>query len=473
VDSFIGQALYERLCKSSISSITVGVWPSFNIHPTFFLHQDHQLVAPITALRSLSCASIPNALQLRQIGTFVGLNPHLKQLALGLHVHFVEELVPDGPEGLGVMVRAIVKSQRASPRLLSSATCWPHPFSLRELRLSSFVMDEDAEKGLSFLISHCPLETLSMTSVAVYRDLSTFFDMWRRPEALSYLRNLAFETNTLDEHAIDFPALVRFLTYLGGIPHKLQSLVFTGGWRFLNMESAAIKALKASTILDSLWTLIWESCVAKWCDDCASARVTRREMSIFADVASCCHNIVILGLPGLFMSDHIYEDLKTENQTVPLLHGIPRLRYLVHLHIQDTDRLQPEWSRWAMASLATLKASTRDTGNDPEYFVETSPKAEDNDFDDELFRLVARAIVTISLESSDTPWDRERRTSELFAVSFGVLKCLTRVWRTRVWRTRRTRHALSPTADCGIKHDIRTFKGRVSLELFQQLRDIH
>jgi hypothetical protein len=129
-------------------------------------------------------------------------------------------------------------------------------------------MDEDAEKGLCFLISHCPLETLAMKYVAVYKDLSTFFGTWRRPEALSYLRHLTFETNTLDEHAIDFPTLVNFLTYLGGMPRNLESLVFTGGWRFLNMENAALKDLKASTILDSLRTLIWESCVAKWCADC-------------------------------------------------------------------------------------------------------------------------------------------------------------------------------------------------------------
>jgi len=424
------------------------------------------VVARIPTLRSFSCASIPNVLQLRQIGTFIGLNPYLRQLTLGLQVPFVEELVPDGPEGLVIMIRAIAEAQRASTPIPLGPLCWPHPFSLRELRLSFFVMDEDAEKGLCFLISHCPLETLAMKYVAVCKDLSTFFGTWRRPEALSYLRHLTFETNTLDEHAIDFPTLVSFLTYLGGIPHNLESLVFAGGWRFLNMENAALKDLKASTILDSLRTLIWESCVAKWCADCESARTTRREMSIFADLASCCRNIVVLGLPGLFIADPIFEDSTVENHTAPLLHGIPRLRHLEHLHIQDTDRLQPEWSGWAMVTFETPKASTGDTREDSEYYVETSPKLVDNDFDDQLFRLVARAVVMISLETSDTPWDRGRRIFDI-TTSFGVLKCLGRVWRTRV-----TRHVLNPRAECGIKYSIKTFKGRMPFELIQRLRGL-
>jgi hypothetical protein len=35
-------------------------------------------------------------------------------------------------------------------------------------------MDEDAEKGLSFMLNHCPLETLLMHNVAICGDLSTF-----------------------------------------------------------------------------------------------------------------------------------------------------------------------------------------------------------------------------------------------------------------------------------------------------------
>ena len=446
----------------------VGVSAHCNIQPSYFLHQDNRVVAQIPALRSLICGSIPNALQLRQIGLFIGLNPQLRQLVLGLQVHFVEELVPDGPEGLGIMIRAIVEAQRASPSNLSSPTCSPHQFSLRELRLASFAMDEDAEKGLCFLISHCPLESLVLKNVAIYGNLSTFFGAWRRPEALSCLQYLTFETNTLDEHAVDFPALVSFLTYLGSIPHKLQSLVFIGGWRFLHMEDVDLKALKASTILDSLRTLTWESCVSKWCDDCASARATRREMSIFADVASCCPNIVVLGLPGLFISEHLYDDHTSEFQSAPLLHGIPRLRHLQHLHIQHTDRLHPEWSGWAMAPFETGKAPTRDTGSESDYYVETSPKLGDDDFDDELFCLVARAIAVISLEGSDVPWEPGRRSIHTFSVSFGVLNGLALVWRTRVARQR-----LVLTSESGIAQSIQTYKGRSPVEMLQRLRNVH
>jgi hypothetical protein len=114
------------------------------------------------------------------------------------------------------------------------------------------------------------------------------------------LRHLILETDTIDEHAINFSALTGFLIYLGRIPHKLQSLELLGGWRLLNMEDADIENLKASTVLDGLRTLVWESC-AKWCHDCVLARATRTEMSIFADLASCCPNIVMLGLPGFFV----------------------------------------------------------------------------------------------------------------------------------------------------------------------------
>ena len=463
--SFIGDALQERLCKLPLSSIRVGVpdlQPKCDIETPLFLHQDHPVVARMPALRSLTCESIPDSLQLRQIGTFIGLNPHMEKVALGLQAHFVEELVPHGPEGLGVMIRAIVKAHWASPPILLNPPRWPHQFSLRELTLSTFAMDEDAEKGLCFLICHCPLETLVLQKVAIYGDLSTFFRSWRRPEALSYLQRLIFETNTLDEHAIDFPALADFLTYLGSIPHNLHSLELLGGWRLLNMEDAALKALKASTILDGLKSLVWESCVSRWCDDCASARVTRREMSIFADIASCCHNIVVLGLPGLFISDHLLVDSLTGNHNLPLLHGIPPLRRLRHLHIQHTDRLNPEWLRWAVATLAAPKASMRETREDSEYYVETSPKLRDNDFDDGLFRHVARAIAIISLESTDTPWRLESRSFDTFSISFGVLKCLVRVWRTRV------KKGLHPRPGCGIAHGIRTSKASLHDPMFQR-----
>lgn len=463
----MGEVLQECLCNSSISSISVGSSTIRNAHPAVFLHQDYPVVARMLALRTLICMNIANAVQLRQIGTFIGLNPYLKKMALGLQERFAEALIPDGPEVFGIMIKAIVEAQWASPPIPSSPMCWSPPLSLRELRLSSFALDEDAEKAMCFLISHCPLETLWMENVAIYGDLSTFFGAWRRPEALSYLRCLKFGTNTLDEHAIDFPALVSFLTYLGGIPHKLQSLVFTGGWRFLNMENAALKNLKASTILDSLRTLIWESCVTKWCDDCSSARTTRWEMSIFADVASCCHNIVVLSLPGLFISNQNYGGHTSEIQNAATLHGIPRLRHLVHLHVQETDRLQPQWSKWAMPTLSPPKPPTRVTGADLDYHVETSPKLGDIDFDDQIFRLVAGAIAVISLESSDIPWDPKKRTIDIFSVSFGVLKRLQGVWRTRV-----TGCVPKSMAECGIKYAVMAFKGQPPMELIQQLRDV-
>lgn len=360
------------------------------------------------------------------------------------------------------MIRAIAKAQRATPTIPLSPTYRPHCFSLRQLLLSSFAMDEESEKGLCFLISHCPLETLVMQNVAIYQDLSTFFRAWRRPEALSCLRRLILETNTLNEHAIDFPALVGFLSYLGSIPHKLHSLELLGGWRLLNMEDAALTALKASTILDSLHSLVWESCVSKWCEDCASARATRREMDIFADIASCCHNIAVLGVPGLFISDLLLLGSTTEDHTPLLLHGIPRLRYLQHLHIQHTDRLNPKWSRWSLATFDASKASTRETGEDSDYYVETSPTERDNDSDDELFRLVARAIAIIGVESSDILYELQGRALDTFTISFGVLKCLSRVWRTRVMGQR-----INPRAKRGIACGIKTSKARPPGHLFR------
>jgi len=379
-------------------------------------------------LRRLICGSIGNSLQLQKIGIFIGLNPCMEELALGLHEDFIEEIIPDGPEGLGILIRAIVGTQRSFLQAPSSATCCPHQFCLRDLRLSTFSMDEDAEKGLSFMLNHCPLETLLMHNVAICGDLSTFFSAWRRPQGLSCLRHLILETDTIDEHAINFSALTGFLIYLGRIPHKLQSLELLGGWRLLNMEDADIENLKASTVLDGLRTLVWESCVAKWCHDCVLARATRTEMSIFADLASCCPNIVMLGLPGFFVIPCFSESSMAAHKTAALLQSIPRLPHLRHLHIQQTDRFQPEWSSIALSPIIAPRAPTTDVTEDFSIYVKNSPRPASSP-DDDFFRLVARAIAILSLARFDLA--QIHGDCEFTTITFGMMKSQTHVWDSR------------------------------------------
>ncbi|KAI9877317.1 MAG: hypothetical protein M1830_004247 [Pleopsidium flavum] len=433
IDNFIGETLQLSLCKSGISSIEVGT-SNFSYQsrePTSFLHQNHAVMARMPALRRLVCGSIGNSLQLQKIGVFIGLNPCMEELALGLHEDFIEQIIPDGPEGLGILIRAIVETQRSFLQAPLSVKCCPHQFCLRDLRLSTFSMDEDAEKGLSFVLNHCPLETFLMHNVAIYGDLSTVFNAWRRPQALSCLRQLIFETDTIDEHAINFSAMTGFLAYLGRIPHKLHSLELLGGWRLLNIEDADIKNLKASTLLDGLRTLIWESCVARWCHDCVSDRATRTEMSIFADLASCCPNIVVLGLPGFFAVPGVSESSVSEGRTAALLQCIPRLPHLRHLHIQETDRFQSTWSSLALFPILARRPPTTDVTEDLSIFVKNSPRPAYSP-DDDFFRLVARAIAVLSLARFAIA--KNHGDCEFSTVTFGMMKSQTHVWNSRFVR---------------------------------------
>ena len=456
VDSYMGETLQLRLSKSAVSTIEVGLRQApFRSQReeqlAVFLHQNHPVATRMPALCSLGHEYIVNSLQLRQIGVFIGLHPYLKKLALGLHYNYREEIVPNGPEAIGVLIRAIVETQRSAPYVPASIKYCPYSFSLRELRLSYFTLDVDAEKGLSFLLCHCPLETLVMREVAMIGHLSTFFRSWRRSEALSCLRHLIFETDCFGEHAMDFVALTRFLSHLGRIPHKLQSLDLLGGWRLLNMENANIEEVKSSTILDGLRSLIWESCLATWCTDCESARATRREMSIFIDMASGCRNITILGLPGLFIGP-VFSVSEPTDTTANLLTRLPLMPHLRHLHVQQTDRFQHEWS--ALAMLSSLEAPPDIPSEQTAYFIKRSPGLTAS-LDDYQFRFVARVVSIFSLMGfSDV---KEWRTREFFSVSFGVMKYQVLVWRSQ-WVKVLSSKGTSPEIDYASFDDLKTIK---------------
>ncbi len=395
--------------------------PTCHEQPSTFLRHGVPVIARMPTLEGFTCTSIGNSLHLRQIGAFIGMNPGLKQVALSLHVSFWEEIIPDGPEGLGYLIRAIIKTRKDLFQALPSPAPYLHQFCLRDLRLSSFAMDEDAEKGLSFLLCHCPLETLMMRDIAAYKHLTTFFRSWRRPEALSCLRHLIFETDTINEHAIDFSALAKFLIYLGTVPHRIESLEFLGGWRLLNMEVSNIEALKASPVLGCLRTLIWESCVARWCNDCEFKRATRSEMIIFANLACRCPNIVVLGLPGLFItSPGSHAALFSEEDTEAILHQVTRLRCLQHLHVQQTDELSPAWSTFAGTQIGTSSDNLlAGELKDHDYLSMNSPTP-GYDLADAFFYSVARSISMISIariQSLQCIVD-----PGFFSITFGLMK---------------------------------------------------
>lgn len=420
----MGEALQMALSKSAIRNIEVGssrLWHR-SLQPISFFHQSHPVMARMPVLHRIICGGIPSSLQLRQIGIFIRLNPYITEISLDLSDDFVEEITPDGPEGLGILIRAIVGTLRSSIQAPLSEVDCPYQFCLRTICLSTFSMDEDAEEGLSFMLNHCPLETLLLRNVAIFGNLSVFFNAWRKPQALSCLRHLVLETDTIDQHAIDFPALTDFLIELGKLPHKFESLELRGGWKLLNMEYANVRSLRASTILQGLRTLIWESCAAKWCHDCFLTRATRTQMSIFAYIASCCSNIVMLGLPGFFTSSI------SDFNTLYLLRSIPRLAKLKHLHIQQTDRFMRLWALIARSPPLAPRAPTADVADDVTIWVKNSPRAMPS-LDDDFFRVVARAIAILSLQRSKKC--QPLRMSEFPTVTFGMLKCQTHVWESR------------------------------------------
>ncbi|KAI9863309.1 MAG: hypothetical protein M1813_003751 [Trichoglossum hirsutum] len=422
IDNFIGPVLQSALSKSSIELIQVAHQYT-ECSPIGFLHENHTLVpetAAIPKLDRLQVSCIRRASQLRQIGRLIGFNVTLKQIGLKLHRDFEEDL-DEEPEALTLMLHAWMDARKEFLHLPGTNPFCPHQFMLQDLHLSMFPIDEDAEQVLSLVLNHCRLTSLAFRTCCLLSDLSILFSEWRYGK---YLRHLIFHTDSVDDHAIDLPSFAEFLTRTGKVNQRLLSLELRGGWKFLNFMEADLEKVKASGVFNSLVKLVWEACVATWCEYCVGQKTKREEMRAFADLAGSCLQLQHLAIPGLFIGgkptvNGATEHIPPEEDFSHARHAISTLPLLRHLHVQETDQRHPQWAEFPChISTGTLQMPhVGDSFEDHRFSVKNSPNPSSTG-DEVFFGKVSCALARLSMNGKtvdDFPVDHF-----FFSVTFGL-----------------------------------------------------